>query len=98
MLGLVGGRFVGPLITMAPAPRRGRALVVAADVGRGLSYSSNQIARPCIAGWRPQLLPVAFDSRLIHLADHLAQSFDFFLIGVLLQFRVIEDLRTSSNR
>lgn len=39
------------------------------------------------------MLPVAFGSRLIHLSDHLAQSFDFSLIGVLLQFRVLEDLQ-----
>ena len=38
------------------------------------------------------MLPVAFGSRLIHLSDYLAQSFDFSLIGVLLEFRVLEDL------
>jgi hypothetical protein len=41
----------------------------------------------------PRWLPVAFVSRLIHLSDHLAQSFDFPLIGVLLQFRVLKNLQ-----
>jgi hypothetical protein len=64
-------------------------LTLAAGLSVGLQIRSLDH----VAARSSRLLPVAFGSRLIHLSDYLAQSFDFSLIGVLLQFRVFEDLQ-----
>jgi hypothetical protein len=84
----------GPLIAVAPPPRSAAVhWLLRLTLAAGLRVILQIRSLDHVAARNSRLLPVAFGSRLIHLSDYLAQFFDFSLIGVLLQFRVLEDFQ-----